>query len=100
MRDGKGSCDSFLLALWSAHENVLSPPSSTPALFTKTWRINKIMHNAQQFRRVKVTIKDTVMPMIALLICDIAILTAMTGAYDILCYSSTAAAVKKTHANF
>lgn len=37
------------------------------ALFAKTHRINKIMKNAKQFRRVKVTVRDTLKPVIVLL---------------------------------
>jgi hypothetical protein len=33
------------------------------ALFSKTHRVNKIMRNAQQFKRIKVTVNDTLRPM-------------------------------------
>jgi Receptor family ligand binding region/7 transmembrane sweet-taste receptor of 3 GCPR len=33
------------------------------ALFSKTHRINKIMNHAQQFKRIKVTVRDTLRPM-------------------------------------
>jgi 7 transmembrane sweet-taste receptor of 3 GCPR/Receptor family ligand binding region len=57
------------------------------SLFTKTWRINKIMSNAKQFRRVKVTITDLIWPMVGLMVANVSILTAMTGTlyFQILC---------------
>lgn len=48
------------------------------ALFTKTWRINRVYENAQRFRRVTIRPIDVVWPLVALLTVNIAILTAWT----------------------
>ena len=38
-------------------------------LFTlQTYRINKIMKNARRFRKVKITVRETLIPMVASLI--------------------------------
>lgn len=48
------------------------------ALFSKTWRINKIHHNAQHFRRVQVTWKDVLVPFAVLLTLNVIVLTCWT----------------------
>jgi ABC-type sugar transport system substrate-binding protein len=48
------------------------------ALFTKTWRIVKIMHNAERFRRVKITAKQVLYPYFLLLVANIIVLTCWT----------------------
>jgi len=57
------------------------------SLFSKTHRINKIMNNSKKFKRVTVTIHDTLKPAIALLLANILILSIMTAlnpiGYDI-----------------
>ena len=40
------------------------------ALFAKTFRINRIMANARQFRRVKLTVRDTVLPVVIIFLCE------------------------------
>lgn len=47
-------------------------------LFSKTWRINKIFHNAQNFNRVKVEPRDVIVPFILLLFANIIVLTCWT----------------------
>ncbi|KAL3920739.1 MAG: hypothetical protein SGILL_003106, partial [Bacillariaceae sp.] len=49
------------------------------SLFTKAYRINLIMNNAQKFRRVTITIAQTIRPMAALLLANVIILTLMTA---------------------
>jgi gamma-aminobutyric acid type B receptor len=48
------------------------------ALFTKTWRLVKIVESAARFRRVTVTVKDVLYPFFGLLIVNIIILTCWT----------------------
>jgi|NOAtaT_6_FD_contig_81_2363372_length_2330_multi_3_in_0_out_0_1 ABC-type sugar transport system substrate-binding protein len=48
------------------------------ALFTKTWRIVRIMHNSERFRRVKITAKQVLYPYVILLIANVIILTCWT----------------------
>lgn len=55
------ACNASLWLFFSGIALVFS------ALYTKTYRINLIMQNAQKFKRVRVTILDTVKPMVVLL---------------------------------
>merc|ERR1711966_438221 len=48
------------------------------ALFTKTYRIKKVMQSAAKFKRLKLTARDVMKPMIALLILNVIILTLWT----------------------
>lgn len=48
------------------------------ALFSKTWRINQIYHNAQQFRRVQVTPRDVLIPFAVLMTLNVIVLTCWT----------------------
>ena len=48
------------------------------ALFSKTWRINQIFRNAQKFRRVVVTTKDVLLPLVILLVLNVAVLITWT----------------------
>ncbi|KAG7337623.1 7 transmembrane sweet-taste receptor of 3 GCPR [Nitzschia inconspicua] len=47
-------------------------------LFSKTHRVNKIMKNARHFKRIKVTIRDTLKPMSVVVSLNVAILLFMT----------------------
>lgn len=49
------------------------------ALFSKTWRINKIWHNPIGFNRVTVTARDVMGPFFALLLTNIITLSLMTA---------------------
>ena len=51
------------------------------ALFTKTYRVNKIMNNPQKFRRVKVRVKDVIKPMAAIIGINFIILVVMTAVH-------------------
>lgn len=46
------------------------------ALFSKTWRINHVYKKAQKFKRVKVTVRDVLLPFAALCAVSVAVLTA------------------------
>ena len=46
--------------------------------FTKTYRIKKVMQSAAKFKRLKLTARDVMKPMIALLILNVIILTLWT----------------------
>lgn len=46
--------------------------------FTKTYRVNQIMKNAAQLKRVTITATDVMKPMVALLFVIIVILTVWT----------------------
>lgn len=48
------------------------------ALFSKTWRINQIYRNAQQFRRVKVTARDVLVPFAVLMTLNVIVLLCWT----------------------
>jgi len=48
------------------------------ALFAKTYRINKIMRSAKKLRRIKLTVKDTLTPVIVVFACNIVVLTVMS----------------------
>ena len=48
------------------------------ALFSKTWRINKIFHNPDKFKRVKVTAKDVLMPFVCLMSANLVVLSMWT----------------------
>lgn len=48
------------------------------ALFSKTYRINKIFHNPS-FKRVKIEAQDVMVPMMVLLSCNVLILTVWTA---------------------
>ncbi|KAG7371356.1 7 transmembrane sweet-taste receptor of 3 GCPR [Nitzschia inconspicua] len=47
-------------------------------LFSKTHRVNKIMRNARHFKRIKVTVRDTLKPMSVMVSLNVAILLFMT----------------------
>jgi len=49
------------------------------ALFSKTWRINRLFHQANKFKRLKVTTMDVILPMILLLTANIVILACWTA---------------------
>lgn len=49
-------------------------------LFTKIYRVNQIMNNPVKFRRVKVTVKDVIKPMAAIIGVNFIVLIAMTAA--------------------
>jgi hypothetical protein len=46
------------------------------ALFTKTWRIVRILENAARFQRVKITVREVMYPYVSLLAANIIILTS------------------------
>jgi len=48
------------------------------ALFSKTWRLVKIVESAARFRRITVTVKDVLYPFFGLLVANIIILTCWT----------------------
>uniref|UniRef100_A0A7S3KY73 G-protein coupled receptors family 3 profile domain-containing protein n=2 Tax=Amphora coffeiformis TaxID=265554 RepID=A0A7S3KY73_9STRA len=48
------------------------------AMFSKTWRINKLMNNNSNFRRVQVKEKDVLVPFFALLLANIIVLVPWT----------------------
>ena len=48
------------------------------ALFSKTWRINKIFHQKSGFKRMRVTARDVILPFFVLLSLDLIILTCWT----------------------
>lgn len=45
------------------------------ALFSKVWRLNRLMKKAASFRRVTVTVRDVMLPLVALLVLDIILLS-------------------------
>jgi len=49
------------------------------ALFSKTWRVNKIFHNPSRFSRIKVTPKDVIGPYLALLCVNVIVLACWTA---------------------
>lgn len=49
------------------------------SLFSKTHRINKIMNNAKKFKRIQVTVRDTLKPVIVLLACKSSIAFCFLG---------------------
>lgn len=49
------------------------------ALFSKTWRINRLFQQSSKFHRVKVTATDVILPMIILLAANIIILACWTA---------------------
>jgi len=53
------------------------------ALFTKTYRIKQIMRSATRFKRIKLTARDVMKPMIALLFLNIIVLTVWTAIYPL-----------------
>ena len=44
-------------------------------LFSKVWRLNRLMKKAASFRRVTVTVRDVMLPLVALLVLDIILLS-------------------------
>ena len=48
------------------------------SLFTKTWRLNKLFHNSQNFRRIVIRPKDVVLPFVVLMLANFAIMLAWT----------------------
>ena len=66
------ACTSFIWLLSIGFSIVFS------ALFTKTYRVNKIFHQPN-FKRVKVTALDVAKPMVAILSANILLLSLMTG---------------------
>jgi hypothetical protein len=59
-----GACTAVFWLLFPGLSIVFS------ALFTKTYRINLIMKNSKKFRRIKVTIRQTLTTMAVMLICE------------------------------
>lgn len=49
------------------------------ALFSKTWRINKIFHQKSGFKRMRVTARDVILPFLILLSLDLLILACWTA---------------------
>lgn len=49
------------------------------ALFSKTWRVNKIFHNPSRFSRIKVTAKDVIGPYMVLLAVNVIVLSCWTA---------------------
>jgi gamma-aminobutyric acid type B receptor len=54
------------------------------ALFAKTYRINRIMNSAQKFRRIKITVKQTLVPVAIVLLLNLIVLSVMTTQDPIL----------------
>ena len=48
------------------------------ALFSKTWRINRIFHGRDRFSRVRVTERDVMVPLVVLLSFNLVVLTCWT----------------------
>lgn len=48
------------------------------ALFSKIWRLNRVYHNASQFRRVRVSHKEVMMPFVILMAANLGLLLAWT----------------------
>ena len=48
------------------------------ALFSKLWRVNRVMKNAKGFRKVKITALDVIVPGAIILGCNILVLTVWT----------------------
>ena len=48
------------------------------ALFTKTWRLNRLFHSSRNFRRVVIRPKDVVLPFVILMIVNCSIMLAWT----------------------
>ena len=48
------------------------------ALFSKTWRINRLFHQTNKFKRLKVTTKDVILPLVLLLVANFIILCCWT----------------------
>lgn len=63
------------------------------ALFSKTWRVDKIFHNPRRFSRIKVTAKDVIGPYLALLAINVIVLACWTAiaplVYDRFYYEGT-----------
>jgi hypothetical protein len=73
-----GACTAVFWLLFPGLSIIFS------ALFTKTYRINLIMKNSKKFRRIKVTIRQTLTTMAVMLICEF---TYCSSYYSILLYS-------------
>ena len=48
------------------------------ALFSKTWRINRLVHSAKRCTRIKLTAKDVIMPLIVLMAANVIVLLCWT----------------------
>lgn len=48
------------------------------ALFSKTWRLNKLFHSSNSLRRIKITAKDVIYPFVILLSLNVLVLLAWT----------------------
>ena len=48
------------------------------ALFSKTWRLNRIIKASRQFKRVTITVKDVLLPLFAMLVAVVAVLLSWT----------------------
>jgi len=66
------ACSAVLWLLFPGLSIVFS------ALYTKTYRINLIMMNSKKFRRVKVTVRETLSTMAVMLLLNVITLTVMT----------------------
>jgi len=53
---------------------------SFAALFSKIWRLNILMTNAIQCRKIQVTVKDVLYPMVFLIVLNVVFLTVWTSA--------------------
>ena len=49
------------------------------ALFSKTWRVNKLFHNPNRFQRMKVKEKDVIMPLVVLMVANAIVLACWTA---------------------
>lgn len=72
-RPGTVACMSSIWLLSIGFTTVFS------ALFSKTWRINKIWHNPSHFSRVTVSAKDVMGPFLALMFANVVTLSLMTA---------------------
>jgi hypothetical protein len=66
---------SCMLAPWMY---VIGYVIAFAALFSKSWRINKLFANGTQFRRIKVRVVDALFPLIILLTINVLLLTLWT----------------------
>ena len=48
------------------------------ALFSKTWRLNKIIVASRQFKKVTITVKDVLLPLFSMLVAVVAVLLSWT----------------------
>lgn len=64
------------------------------ALFAKTYRINRIMNSAKKFRRIKLTVRQTAIPVLIVFLLNLIVLSIMAARdpimyeIDVLAYDS------------